>query len=104
MLIVKLLGAAGIVSGTIFVVVFIIIVAGIMYLRRQRPKPTSPRFSPPTVDIYEAKDVSDGNVDHSADDGDVESVLATICSTNLQLYEKEYLDKNKPTSNTGPST
>jgi len=73
---------AGMISGTVFVVVFIVVVAGIMYLRRQGPKPTSdpgsirnvsynPNFSPPTVDIYKAEHVSDGNVD-SVDDGDVD--------------------------------
>ena len=59
MLIVKLLGAAGIVAGTVFVVVLVIVVVGIMC--RQGPKSTSdpgsirnvginPHFLPPTLD------------------------------------------------------
>jgi len=68
--------------GTVFVVVFIIVVTGIMYVRRQGPKPTSdpgsirnvsynPRFSPTTEDIYEAENASDGTIDN-VDDGDVD--------------------------------
>ena len=95
-------------------VVFIIVVAGIMYLRRQGPKPTSnpgsirnvsynPRFSPPTVDVYEAEDGSAGNVD-SVDDGDVdmndkpvEKQMSALYDNDDAIYDTAGLTTSEPT-------